>query len=160
MSRSIQLSTNKTLKLSNVIIYESVLSESEENEDIDVVVSRIDNYIKSKGALPIGPLIQKIAYIITDDGQLDVKVFLLRQANNFIHNVEAPYRIESIIRVTNCMYARYIGPEDMLKLGYDKISVAAFENEIELSNENYTIYVDQQDDDIVADIFVEKKANE
>ncbi len=157
MSREIQLSKNKTLKLTNVLIYESIYGDSDENENIDVVVTKIDNYIKSKGALPIGPIIQKVSYILTDDGQFDVKVYLLRQANKYINNVEQPYKVESVIRVQNCLYARYVGPEEMLKLAYDKISVAAFEEEIELSNENYTIFVDQQDENIVADVFVEKK---
>ena len=47
-----------------------------------------------------------------------------------------------------------------LKLAYDKINVTAFEENIELSNENYTIFVDQHEDNIVADIFVEKKTDE
>ena len=31
----------------------------------------------------------------------------MRQANNFIHNVEPPYAMESVLRVKNCMYALY-----------------------------------------------------
>ena len=54
----------------------------------------------------------------------------MRQANNFIHNVEAPYTMESVLRVRNCMYARYTGPEEKLKLAYDKINVTAFEEDI------------------------------
>ena len=57
------------------------------------------------------------------------------------------------------MYARYIGPEETLKFAYDKISIIAFEEDIDLSTENYTILVDQQDDDIVADVFIQKKEN-
>ena len=68
--------------------------------------------------------------------------------------------MESLIRVRNCMYAHYVGPEEKLKLAYDKINVTAFEEDIELLNENYTIFVNQQDDELVADIFVEKKSDE
>lgn len=120
----------------------------------------MENYIKSKGATPIGPLIQKTEYSVNEEGQLDIKVYLMRQANTFIHNVEAPYNMESVLRVRNCMYARYTGPEEKLKLAYDKINVTAFEEDIELSNTSYTIFVDKQDDNIVADIFVEKKTDE
>ena len=97
---------------------------------------------------------------MNDEGQLYVKISLIRQANNFIHNVEPPYTMESVLRVKNCMYARYTGPEEKLKLAYDKINVTAFEEDIELSNTSYTIFVDKQDDNIVADIFVEKKTDE
>ena len=120
----------------------------------------MENYAKSKGASLIGPLIQKTDYNISNDDKLMIKIFLMRQANNFIHNVEPPYTMESVLRVKNCMYARYTGPEDKLKLAYDKINVTAFEEDIERSNTSYTIFVDKQDDNIVADIFVEKKTDE
>lgn len=120
----------------------------------------IDSFVKSKGSTPIGPLIQKTECNVNDEGQIDIKISLMRQANNFIHNVEHPYKMESVLRVKNCMYARYTGPEDKLKLAYDKINVTAFEEDIELSNTSYTIFVDKQDDNIVADIFVEKKTDE
>lgn len=155
--KSIQTSEKKTLKLSNVLIWELDISEQ---ADFATKVIQMESYIKSKGAMPIGPLIQKTSYSINEEGQLDVHIYLMRQSNNFIHNVEEPYKMESLIRVRNCMYARYIGPEEKLKFAYDKINVTAFEEDIELSNENYTIFVDQQDDNIVADVFVEKKSNE
>lgn len=157
MMRTIQMHTNKTLKLTNVLFYKANI---EQLENISNIVFQMENYIKSKGAMPIGPLIQKTSYSINEEGKLDVQLFFMRQSNNFIHNVEEPYKMESLIRVRNCMYARYIGPEEKLNYAYDKINVTAFEEDIELSNENYTIFVDQQDDNIVADVFVEKKSNE
>lgn len=158
MGNSIQLSMNKVLKLSNVLIINVDIAQS--NLDIEAIVVKMENYIKSKGAMPLGPVIQKTAYSVDEEGQIDIKLSLMRQANNFIRNVEEPYKMESVIRVRNCMYARYIGPEEKIKFAYDKINVTAFEEDIELSNENYTVFLDPQDDNIVADIFVEKKLNE
>ena len=158
MNNLINISQNKTLKLSNTIIEHVDISR--DKFIIEETVLKIENYIKSKGANPIGPLIQKTEYNVNEEGQLDVKISLMRQANNFIHNVEPPYTMESVLRVKNCMYARYTGPEEKLKLAYDKINVIAFEEDIELSNTSYTIFVDKQDDNIVADIFVEKKTDE
>lgn len=158
MNNLINISQNKTLKLSNTIIEHVDISR--DKFIIEETVLKIENYIKSKGANPIGPLIQKTEYNVNEEGQLDVKISLMRQANNFIHNVEPPYTMESVLRVKNCMYARYTGPEEKLKLAYDKINVTAFEEDIELSNTSYTIFVDKQDDNIVADIFVEKKTDE
>lgn len=152
----IVLSKNKNLKLSNVLITRI----SNKDEKIDNVIVQMENYLRTKGGIPIGPLIQKTEYYMNDDGQLFVDLYFMRQANNFIHNVEPPYTMESVLRVKNCMYARYTGPEEKLKLAYDKINVTAFEEDIELSNTSYTIFVDKQDDNIVADIFVEKKTDE
>ena len=157
MTNSIQISNNKTLKLTNVLFFD--LSSSD-NDNIEIDILRMENYIKSKGAVPIGPLIQKSCYNINADGQLEIHVYLMRQANNYIHNVEAPFKMESIVRVRNCIYARFTGPEDKMRLAYDKIHVTAFEENIELADEYYTVYVDQQDGSIVADVFVEKKSDD
>ena len=141
----------------------NVLSlEIELNQDFDLgtTVVKMDNYLKSKGAMPIGPLIQRTVYSINEDQQLEIHAYLMRQTNNFIHNIEAPYKMEPVIRVRNCMYAHYVGPEEKLKLAYDKINVTAFEEDITVANENYTIFIEKQDDNIVADIFVEKKSDD
>lgn len=153
----ITISNNKTLKLTNALSLEVNMSET---QDMSAVVLKMENYLKTKGAMPIGPLIQKTVYNVSEQGELDIHVIFIRQSNNFIHNVEEPYKMDSQLRIQNCMYAHYVGPEEKLKLAFDKINVTAFENEINLSNENYTIFVNKQDDDIIADIFAEKKSDE
>ncbi len=50
--------------------------------------------------------------------------------------------MESVIRVPNALYCRYIGPESSLKFAYDKVNLEAFENDIKVGNCNYTIFVD------------------
>jgi hypothetical protein len=153
----IEINLNKTLKLTNALINTIKL---EENINFDLIIQQMDNYIKSKGFLPIGPLIQKTVYKENEENKFDVYVTFIRQSNNFIHSVIEPYKMESVLRVKNCMYAHYIGPEDKLKFAYDKIHVTAFEEDIDLSKETYTIFVDKQDDNIVADVFVEKESDE
>ena len=153
----IELSTNKSLKLMNVLSLEIELNQ---DFDLGTTVVKMDNYLKSKGAMPIGPLIQRTVYSINENQQLEIHAYLMRQTNNFIHNIEAPYKMEPVIRIRNCMYAHYVGPEEKLKLAYDKINVTAFEEDITVANENYTIFIEKQDDNIVADIFVEKKSDD
>ena len=157
MSNFIQLQNNKTLKLTNVLKQRIDLKS---NDEISTIVAKMDNYIKSKGALPIGPLIQKSSLALGNDGELEINIYLMRQANKFIHNVDEPFYMDSLIRIRNCMYAKYCGPEEKLKFAYDKSNLAAVEDAIELSNENYTIFIDQQDDNIIADIFVEQLIHE
>ena len=67
--------------------------------------------------------------------------------------------MESVIRVPDCMYCRYTGPEEKLKFAYDKINLEAFEEDIELQPCNYTVFVDsnEEEETIVADVFVPRK---
>ena len=151
-NNNITLSKNKTLKMTNVLSYEI----DPQKDSISLIAKKMENYIISKGALPIGPLIQKTILETNENGKQELHVVFLRQANNFINNIDHPYRIESVVRVQNCMYVRYNGPEDKFKLAYDKITVAAFEDDVKLSNETYTIFIDHSDNVILADVFVEK----
>lgn len=156
MDDKLQLIKNRSLKLTNVLIRRFSMDES---TDFKTAVLSMDNYIKSKAAQPIGPLIQKMKSRINENGELEIEVYLLRQVNNYINRVEQPFSMESVIRVPNCIYVRFKGPEEKIKFAYDKINVTAFEEDIQLSDENYTIFVDQQDDNIVADVFIQKKVN-
>ena len=147
----LQYNPNKVLKLQNVLICKMNLEE--EDVDFNLIVDKMQSYIKVKGAIQIGPLIQQTRTF---------EINFLLQCNNYIHNVEKPYRMESVLRIPNCMYCRYVGPEDKLKFAYDKINLEAFENDIELTGESYTVFVDQNEEEgtIVADVFMPKKEEE
>lgn len=156
----LQFNQNKVLKLQNVLIVEFDL----ENEDVkyDLLIEKMQSYIKVKGAIQIGPLIQYTKPFVNDEEELDMEINLLLQCNNFIHSVEKPYTMESVLRVQDCMYCHYIGPEEKLKFAYDKINLEAFENDIELTGESYTVFVDQNEEEgtIVADVFMPKAKDE
>ena len=152
----LQYSNNKSLKVSNALV--KTLNE-DDLENIATTVEQMENYIKSKGSQPIGPLIQYTQSTVNEQGELDIVIKLLRQSNNFIQHVEPPYEMKSVIRVKDCMYVRYTGPESKLKFAYDKINLTAFEEDIELKGDSYTVFVDQNEDKLIADVFMEK-ANE
>ena len=156
MMEKIQVKKLKTLKLLNVLKYKYILKE---HVDVLELLNKIQNYIKIKGANQIGPLIQYSRVFTNENNELDMEIVLMLQCNNYIHNVESPYSMEYVIRVPNCMYCRYIGPEDKLKFAYDKIHLEAFENDIELEDCSYTIFVDRNEEDetIVADVFIPRK---
>lgn len=152
-----QFNYNKTLKLTNALIIE--LGE-EDFENINLVVEKMGNYIKAKGYMPVGPLIQYSGTQINEAGEIDITAKLIRQSSQFVNHTEEPYKCESVLRVKNCMYVRYTGPESMLKFAYDKINLTAFEEDIKLKGDSYTVFVNQIDDNIVADIFMERAGNE
>ena len=137
----LQFNTSKILKLQNVL--KSKIDLENQDMDLAVLVEKMQSYIKVKGAVQIGPLIQQTRTFVNEEEELDMEIILMLQCNHFINSVEKPYSMESVLRVTDCMYCRYMGPEEQLKIAYDKINVEAFENDIELEGESYTVFVDE-----------------
>lgn len=158
--KSINVAEKKTLKLQNVLSYCVDLSAENVNS-LDMEVDKMNIYIKTHGAKQIGPLIQYSKVEQKEDGNAVVTIQFMLQSDKFINNVDKPYRMDGIHRVPDCLYARYIGPEENLKYAYDKLGVYAFENEISLEGGSYTIYVNRNEDEesIVADVFMPTKAS-
>jgi len=152
MPNIIEIKAGKTLKLNNVVIRSIA-----ENELFDYVriTEMTDSYIKSKGSQPVGPLVQCTCTSIDEEGLPKVKFTLLWQSNNYIHSTEFPYSTESIMRVSNCLYTRFIGNEINMQHSYNKLSVYAYENDMNLTGATYTVFLDEADDIVTADIFME-----
>ncbi len=150
----LQYFANKTLKLTNVLKYKLIINE--DSVDFNVAIEQMKSYIKAKGAMQIGPLIQYTRTFMNDDGKMDIEIVMMLQCSNFIHNVEQPYSMEPVIRVQNALYCIYTGPESKLRLAYDKINIEAFEEDIDLGNCNYTIFVNNnaEEDTMTIDVFV------
>ena len=156
----LQFSESKTLKLTNVLKYKILLNE--EDFDFKVAIEQMKSYIKTKGAMQIGPLIQYTRTYLNENNELDMEIIMMMQCNNFIHSVEQPYSMESLIRVPDAMYCRYRGPEMSLKFAYDKINLEAFEQDIKLADNSYTIFVDNNEEEgiMTADVFIPKVVKE
>jgi hypothetical protein len=120
----------------------------------------MENYIKAKGSQPVGPLIQHASPQINIDGSLRIAVKLLRQSNSPIPNIDPPYTMEPLLRVKDCLYVRFFGEESKLQFAYSKINLTAYEEDIALQGDSYTIFVNRADDKITADVFMEKKHDE
>ena len=143
---------NKTLKLNNVLI-----REVSENEliDIDKINYMMDSYIKSKGNTTIGPMINYSGFDVDENGQAVLKIKILVQLKNPIHKVESPYELKSQFKITNCLFARFTEKQENLQFAYQKLGVYAFENNIKLKGDSYTVFVKQEEENIVADVFME-----
>lgn len=151
----IEVSYNKTLKLSNVCIYE-VTDSDMEMDNLQRIVAQMENYIRAKGAVPIGPLVQYISVQSTEVGELKRSIKLLRQADKFIAKLEPPYTMKSVLRCKNCLFARFEGEEDRLNMAFSKLSVIAYEEDIPLTGATYTVFTSKSEDVFSADVFVEK----
>lgn len=156
----LQFNESKTLKLTNVLKYKILVNE--EDFDFNIAIEQMQTYIKTKGAMQVGPLIQYTRTFLNENNELDMEVIMMLQCNNYIHAVEPPYSMESVIRVPDAMYCRYTGPEMTLKFAYDKINLEAFEQDIKLANYSYMIFVDNnvEEEIMTADVFVPKAEKE
>lgn len=148
----ISIRENKTLKLTNVLIRE--LSENE-IIDIDKINYMMDSYIKAKGNSTIGPIINYSNLEVDENGQPKISIKIMVQLKNPIYNVEAPYEIKKELRISNCLFARFNEKEENIQFAYQKLGVYAFENDIKLKGDSYTVFVKKEEENIVADIFME-----
>ena len=149
-----EISKNKTLKLTNAVIKKLDITP---NLNLAAEVSSMDNYIKSKGTVPVGPLVQEITSKAGMDGTPEVHLSIIRQCKDNINHIENPYKFKSILKSEDCLYTRFFDEESNMKFAYDKLALFAYENEIDLTGRTYTIFVEQVDDSIMADVFMEKK---
>ena len=85
------------------------------------------------------------------------ELYMMQQATQMITQMEPGYHMDAVLRVKNCLYAHYTGPMSHNQLATAKLQIMAFENDIKLTGDNYTIYVNQDDDDAVIDVFMETK---
>ena len=148
----IKVAENKTLKLTNVL---SRLVRPEELGNLPVILTQMQNFMKSNGAQPIGPLVQAVKMGTGPDHVPEL--YMMQQATQFIGQMEQDYHMDAILRVKNCLYAHYTGPMPDSQLASYKLQVHAFENEQKLTGTSYTIYVNQDEDDAVVDVFMETK---
>lgn len=150
---NLEVSCQKILKLTNVL---TVKMTAEDMQDM-TFAEKMENYIKSKGYQPIGPLVQYTGMEQNENGEPELAIRMLRQANGYINHAEPPYTMESVLRVPNCLYLRFIGPQEKLNIAYSKLTVYAYEEDIPLTGNSYTVFVNQlENEDIVADVFMEK----
>lgn len=148
----IKVAENKTLKLTNVL---SRKIQPEEFGSMPLVLTQMQNFIKSNDAQPIGPLVQ--AVVVGSGPDHAPELHIMQQATQFISKMEPGYHMDAVLRVKSCLYAHYTGPLSQSQLAASKLQIHAFENDIKLSGTTYTIYVNQDDDEAVVDVFMETK---
>ena len=150
--KEIKVAENKTLKLTNVLSREI---HPEEMASLPVGLTQMHNFIKSNGAQPLGPLVQCIKLPAGPNPQPEV--YMMQQATQLITQTEPGYEVDAVLRVKNCLYAHYTGPMAYSQLASSKLQILAFEKGLKLTGDNYTIFVSQDDDDAVVDVFMETK---
>jgi effector-binding domain-containing protein len=148
----IKVAENKTLKLTNVL---SRLVRPEELGNLPVILTQMQNFMKSNGAQPIGPLVQAVKMGTGPDHVPEL--YMMQQATQMITQMEPGYHMDAVLRVKGCLYAHFTGPMDHSSLASQKLNIYAYEHEIELTGTTYSIYVNQDSENGVMDVFMETK---
>ena len=141
----IKVAENKTLKLTNVVARRIA---PEELGNMMVALTQLQNFIKSHNAQPIGPLVQALK--IGPAPEHAPELYLMQQATQLITQTEPGYEVDAVLRGKDC-------PMAYSQLASSKLQILAFEKDLKLTGDNYTIFVSQDDDDAVVDVFMETK---
>ena len=150
--REIQVAENKTLKLTNVLARKV---EANELGNMQLILTQMYNFIKSHSAMPIGPIVQCIKF--TSGPNPEPQIYMMQQVNQLIPRLEAGYQMDAVLRVKGCLYAHYTGPMSHSSLANQKLAIYAFEHEIQTTGSSYTVYVNQDEENGVMDVFMETK---
>lgn len=152
MANNIEIAEKKTLKLNNVLFR---ALDTSDTTGFEKTASMFESYTKSKKLDLYGPVVIRVEPKIVGR-EVQITTTLLGQVRNPPESVDDPYSFLPLLRVENCLMARYRGPSKSLQVAYSKMQVYAFENNIPLSGTTYTVYVDgNSEDEIMADVFTE-----
>ncbi len=153
----IETREKKTLKLTNVlsrkIPYKEAFSQ-------DKQLMMMTNWIKAKGYKTMGPLIiySKGMVGVDSDGAPIVDISMMIQLKESNITTEAPYSFQNQICIPNCLFARFNDDGEKIQFATNKLTLYAYENDLELTGESYTIVLEQNEKRMLADIFMPVKA--
>jgi hypothetical protein len=150
--KEIEIVDGKTLKLNNVLSKETGTLDGDE---FAKTMHMFEAYTKSKKLTPYGPMVlfSKTAF---DGMKMTQRSKLMAQLREVHDSPDAPYSFDRLVKADNCVLARYRGAAAGLQVAYSKIQVYAFEHDIRLKGETYTVIIEQKDGEILADVFTEK----
>ena len=157
----IEFSENKILNLTNVISKEYPANKNDDERHINMLLS----YIQSKNIKTKGPLIIYTSPItgINKDGKPNQFTKVMIQCEDKSnHNILNPYIWEGDIRIENTLYARINEIPERAIMATFKLSVYAYENDLELGGDSYQILVNENKETkkVILDLFMPLKKNQ
>lgn len=149
MLKKIDVYENKTLKLTNVLCKDMIQAQS---MGFEKSIQMLKAYAMSNMAQTRGPL---ISYTKPEDESDQIaKVDIMFQLEQEIPT-SASYSFKKEVFVPNCLMGRFCGKEEDIHFVYKKLVVHAFENDIDLIGDNYTVFVEKKESGyITADVFM------
>ncbi len=154
----IEFRDNKVLKLTNVLSRKVPSSEiMNQNKQITMLM----NWVKAKGYQTVGPLIMYSTGVTGTDaeGQPIIDSRVMVQLNTGSVRLELPYRFDKELRISNCLLARFNDNAEKLQFATNKLTLFAYENDLELTGETYIVLLEQQENKLLADVFMPQKTD-
>ncbi len=144
---------NKTLKLNSVL---SKIIPSTELFNQDKHINMMQNYIRSKNLSPLGPLIMYSSGLkgLDSDNNPIIETRLMIQLKQSSVSLQDGYLFDKEIKVKNCNMVRFNDKQENLQYATQKLTLYAYENDITLTGESYTIFIKEEDDKLLADVFM------
>ncbi|MDR3293729.1 MAG: hypothetical protein LBT20_06500 [Clostridiales bacterium] len=152
----IEFRENKILKLTNVLSRKVPEAELfSQNKQI----AMMDNWIKAKGYETQGPLIMYTGCVKGVDGDgkpiIDARVMIQLKTDKV--RLELPYKFEQEKRIEHCLFARFNDEAEKLQFATNKLTLFAYENDLELTGETYMVFVKEEGSKLLADVFMPLK---
>jgi hypothetical protein len=153
----IEFREKKILKLTNIL---SRKVPEKELFSQDKQIAMLRNWLKAKGYETQGPLIIYSAGIkgVGMDNKPIIDSRIMIQLKTDKVRLEIPYRFDQEKRIENCLFARFNDDTDKLQFATQKLTLYAYENDIELTGETYIIILEKEDSNILADVFMPVKS--
>ena len=152
----IEFREKKILKLTNVL---SRKVPTREIMNQDKQLNMLINWIKAKGYQTVGPLIMYSTGIteVDAEGQPIIDARIMIQLNTNSLRLELPYRFEKEMRIQNCLFARFNDVAEKLQFATSKLTLFAYENDLELTRETYIVLLERKENKLLADIYMPVK---
>ena len=152
----IEFREKKILKLTNVL---SRKVPTREIMNQDKQLNMLINWIKAKGYQTVGPLIMYSTGIteVDAEGQPIIDSRIMIQLNTNSLRLELPYRFEKEMRIQNCLFARFNDVAEKLQFATSKLTLFAYENDLELTRDTYMGLLERKENKLLADIYMPVK---
>lgn len=148
MNREILIEEDKVLKLKNALIREFKIDD----EPLDKKLHMFESYLKMHKIETFGPLIIKTHIEGTETPELIISALVQVKDDN--PKLLSPYKFEKELKIGPCLFSRFEGKEQFSNISQSKMQVYAYENNIILGTESYSVYKEQTEDNSVIDTFV------
>lgn len=148
--RILEVQENKKLVLKNVVIKQL---RDIEAQSLDFEVQKFINQLKVAQAQMFGPIILRmLGTKFQEDGSLSFDYDVIVQAHDF-ENYKEQFHTEIEHCCNQCIYVRFEGELSDVNYAQMKLDVYLYENELESTGETYTVYVDEDRENAIIDIF-------
>lgn len=151
MNKEILVLENKTLKLKSAFSKTIVVDDSFNEKPFELIVKEFDDYMKNNKIIGYGPLIVKSGIVGTEEKKMIIK--LIRQTKNEKINTIYPYEFKEEIKTPPCLFSRFNGNSNDQTISSMKMQVYAYEHNLVLDIESYTI-TKNNNDEVEIDTFI------